>query len=366
VSPRVRFEPLGEDIDCARDETVLDAAFRHGYNLVYGCREGQCSACKCFLAEGDASLKRYSSFALSDSERANGYSLMCRAMPESDLVVELLHYDPDGYRLEFPIREGTATVELVAALTHDISRLVLRVDEPSDFSFVPGQYVDLHVPGADGARRSFSLANVPGDGRLELVVKRYPGGRFSGLLGSSVRPGTQLRFTGPYGALRVRSSERPILIVAAGTGMAPMLSLLRQLASESCRRPVRFFYGARTEADLFLVDEIEALGSGLPDFRFVTVLSARDGRHVQDAVDACLGAAEIAGPDAYLCGAPAMVQAVEEMLVARHKVDEQRIFADRFTASADAAPAADLAARPDDAGREFEWFQPRKRRATLD
>ncbi|HWF34760.1 MAG TPA: 2Fe-2S iron-sulfur cluster-binding protein, partial [Solirubrobacteraceae bacterium] len=107
---RVRFEPLGAELDCAPGETVLDAAFRHGYNLVHGCREGQCSACKCFLTEGEATLKRHSSFALSDSERAGGYALMCRAMPDTDLVVELLHYDSEDYRLAFPIREGAATV----------------------------------------------------------------------------------------------------------------------------------------------------------------------------------------------------------------------------------------------------------------
>ncbi|MDQ6778605.1 MAG: MmoB/DmpM family protein [Actinomycetota bacterium] len=369
MSPRIRFEPLNEDIDCSSDETVLEAAFRHGYNLVYGCREGQCSACKCFLIEGEAALKRYSNFALSDAERANGYSLMCRAMPESDLVVELLHYDPDSYRLEFPIRDGTATVEAVEALTHDISRLLLRVQEPSDFGFIPGQYVDLHVPGADGARRSFSLAGTPGVGCLELMIKRYPGGRFSGMLGDGVRPGTELSFTGPYGALRLRPGARPLLMVAAGSGMAPVLSVLRQLAAEGCERPVRFFYGARAEADLFAVEEIEALGSRLADFRFVTVLSARAGRHVQDAVDECLAAAEISEPDAYLCGPPAMVEAVEEMLVGKHKLDEQRIFADRFTASADAASAdgarAAAVALTDDSGRQFDWFQPHGRRATL-
>ena len=95
---RVRLEPLGEEIECGPQETVLDAAFRQGYNLVYGCREGQCSACKCFLLEGEASLKPYSNFALSDSERSNGYTLMCRAMPEQELVIELLHYDAENYR----------------------------------------------------------------------------------------------------------------------------------------------------------------------------------------------------------------------------------------------------------------------------
>ena len=111
MSPRVRFEPLGEEIECGTDETVLDAAFRQGYNLAYGCREGQCSACKCYLLEGEVDLKRYSTFALSDTERSNGYALMCRAMPERDVVIELLHYDPDNYRLENAIRDGVATVD---------------------------------------------------------------------------------------------------------------------------------------------------------------------------------------------------------------------------------------------------------------
>ena len=298
-------------------------------------REGQCSACKCFLIEGEAALKRYSSFALSDSEHRSGYSLMCRAMPESDLVVELLHYDPEDYRLAFPIRDGAATVELLEPLTHDISRLVLLVEEPSDFSFVPGQYVDLHVPGGNGARRSFSLANTPGDGRIELIIKRYPGGRISGMLDDAIRPGTPVGFTGPYGAFRARESERPILMIAAGSGMAPMLSVLRRLATDGCVRPVRFFYGARAQEDLFHLEEIDELGSRLPGFRFVTVLSARDGRYVQDGVDECLAAGEITDPDAYMCGPPAMVEATEAMLTGKHHVDGQHIYVEKFTASAD-------------------------------
>jgi ferredoxin len=146
LSPRVTLQPIDEAIDCAPEETVLDAAFRQGYNLAYGCREGQCSACKCFLVEGEVALKPYSTFALSESEESNGYTLMCRAMPEQDLVVELLHYDPEAYRLEHPIRDGRAEVVAVEALTHDITRLHLKVIEPEDFAFKPGQYVDLHVP----------------------------------------------------------------------------------------------------------------------------------------------------------------------------------------------------------------------------
>ena len=253
MSPRVVFEPIGEEIDCDEEEAVLDAAFRHGYNLVYGCREGQCSACKAYLLEGEVVLKPYSTFALSESEESNGYTLLCRAMPEEDLVVELLHFDPDNYKLEHEIRDGRATVVAVEALTHDIRRLELEVAEPADFSFLPGQYVDVWIPDSD-ARRSFSMANLPGDGRIELIVKRYPGGRFSSLLDGAIAVGDELRFTGPYGAFHLRESERPVLMVAGGSGMAPILSLLRALADAGTDRPVRFFYGARSEEDLFYVD----------------------------------------------------------------------------------------------------------------
>ncbi|MDQ6606078.1 MAG: MmoB/DmpM family protein [Actinomycetota bacterium] len=378
MSPRVRFEPIGEEIDCASDETVLDAAFRQGYNLVYGCREGQCSACKCFLLEGEVVLKRYSNFALSDSEQSSGYSLMCRAMPEHDLVVELLHYDPDAYRLEHAIGDGEAVVETVEPLTHDITRLVLRAPE---FTFTPGQYVDLHVPGETDVKRSFSMANIPShppNGEIELMIKRYPGGRLSGMLDGQIKAGDRIGYTGPYGSLRAREGERPILMIAGGSGMAPILSLLRQFSAQECERPIRFFYGARTEQDLFHLDEIGELS--LADFRFSPIT----GRFVHEAVDEYLAEQEIIQPDVYMCGPPPMVEAAEEMLIGRHKLDERRIFIDKFTASAGAlaseisqgeisgalsAPVKrigdDLTSRGSDSERDFAWFTPKGRRATL-
>jgi propane monooxygenase reductase subunit len=333
MSPRVSFEPIGEEIDCGEDESVLDAAFRQGYNLAYGCREGQCSACKCFLLEGEVDLLPYSTFALSETEEANGYTLMCRALPYEDLVIELLHFDPDSYRLENPIRDGRAMVEAVESLTQDIRRLVLRVTEPDDFSFVPGQYVDLWVPGGGEARRSFSMANLPGDGLVELMVKCYPGGRFSGLLQGSISAGDELRFTGPYGAFHLRHSSRPVLMVAGGSGMAPILCVLRQLAEERSDRMVRFFYGARTDADLFELDEISALAEAIPDFRFTPVV----GGFVHEAVGEYLDTGEMDDLEAYMCGPPPMIDAASDLLVDGHGVGESRIFHDRFTISADAA-----------------------------
>jgi propane monooxygenase reductase component len=340
LSPRVIFEPIGEEIDCDEEESVLDAAFRHGFNLVYGCREGQCSACKAYLLEGEVVLKPYSTFALSESEESNGYTLLCRAMPEEDLVVELLHFDPDNYRLENEIRDGRARVTAVESLTHDISRLELAVFEPGDFSFLPGQYVDLWVPGSE-ARRSFSMANLPGDGRIELIIKRYPGGRFSGLLDGRLSVGDELGFTGPYGAFHLRENDRPILMVAGGSGMAPILSLLRALVKKGSERRVRFFYGARAERDLFYADLISGLGGALPDFDFVPVLSEGGEGFVHEAAGRQLETGGLSDPEIYMCGPPPMIDAMIELATERHGIDEDQIFHDKFTTSADAAAVAE-------------------------
>jgi propane monooxygenase reductase subunit len=277
-------------------------------------------------------------------------------MPDSDLVVELLHFDPDNYRLDSPIRDGRATVAAVEALTHDIRRLELEVREPADFSFTPGQYVDLWVPGTD-ARRSFSMANLPGDGRIELIIKRYPGGRFSSLLDGGLAPPDEVSFTGPYGAFRLRDSDRPVLMVAGGSGMAPILSLLRQMSAggyeRGLDRMVRFFYGARAQRDLFYLDLVVELGSRIPDFGFVPVLSDADPEDrwdgalplglgfVHEVVDSYLDSGEMEQPDVYMCGPPPMIDAASELLVERHGVDESRIFYDKFTTSADAEEVAD-------------------------
>jgi propane monooxygenase reductase subunit len=346
MSPRISFEPIGVEIDCEEDENVLEAAFRQGWNLVHGCREGQCTACKSFILEGDVSLQPYSTHALSESEEEQGYTLLCRAMPDSDdVVVELLHYDEDNLRLAHPIRDGRARVTAVEPLTGDMVRLSLDVVAPDGFSFTPGQYVDLHLPETGGEdRRSFSMANVPGpDGRLQLIVRRYPGGRFSGLLeDGGIAVGDELGFTGPYGSMALKPGERPVLLVAGGSGIGPILSLLGELAAAASTRPVRFFYGARTEADLPLLDEIAELGVRLPDFAFVPVLSEATGDgwtgatgFVHDAAVAAVASGELTGPLVCACGPPPMIESLIEVLTGRHDVPVGDIAYDKFTASAE-------------------------------
>ena len=157
---KVRFEPVDIEIEVEEDETVLNAAFRQGFTLMHGCKEGQCSACKSFLLDGDMDMERYSTFALADYEAEEGYVLLCRAHPYSDLEVELINYDEDMLRSGPPIQEVQTEVEEIEELTSDIRRLVLRLVAPKEFNFNSGQYVDLTIPGTDRTR-SFSMANTP-------------------------------------------------------------------------------------------------------------------------------------------------------------------------------------------------------------
>lgn len=343
--PNVYFEPIEEEIECGDEETVLDAAFRQGYALVYGCREGQCSACKAYLLSGEVALKRHSSFALSETEQEQGYTLLCRAMPDEDLEIELLHVDPDNYRLDFEISDGSGVVEEIERLTDDIRRLVLRIDEPADFQFRAGGFVDLHVPGDADERRSFSIANLPGEGRIELIIKCYPGGKVSGQLeDGAIAVGDELGFTGPYGSFYLRECERPIVMVAGGSGMAPVLGLLRQMATQEPGRPVRFFYGARTRADLFYSDLIAELGGSIADFEYIPVLSEPTAEcgwngvegFVHEAVGEFVAAGTLGDPgglDIYACGPPPLIDAATEMLIDGHGVPDERIFYDKFTTS---------------------------------
>jgi propane monooxygenase reductase component len=328
----VRFEPVGLEIEVDEAETILNAAFRQGLMLMHGCKEGQCSACKSFLLEGDVDLDRYSTFALPDFEEAEGWTLLCRAHAYSDLEIELINYDEEILRSGAPIRTVTTRVEAVEALTGDIRRLLLALDEPLEFK--PGQYVDIHVPGHDGEHRSFSMANTT-PGELEFMIKLYPGGRFSGLLADgAIKPGDELQVTGPYGVFTLRpSSPRRLLFIGGGAGMAPILSLLRSLKETGSARAATYYYGARTAADLFQLRELADLPCG-----FVPACSEdRNGwlgeaGLITDVVDRLEG--DIAEVDAYVCGPPPMVEAAIALLEAKG-VPEAHIYFDKFTTTAD-------------------------------
>jgi propane monooxygenase reductase subunit len=339
----IRLEPVGIAFEVDEDETVLNGAFRQGLMLMQGCKEGQCAACKSFLMDGEVDLDRYSTFALPDYELEEGWTLLCRAHALSDLEVELINYDEEILRSGLTVRTLRTKVEAIEALTHDIRRLVLRVADDERLTFYPGQYVDIQIPGTD-EHRSFSMASLPSDGgRLEFIIKLYPGGRFSGLLADGeLTEGDELEVRGPYSVFTLRaSSTRPLLFVGGGAGMAPILSLLRALVEQGSSRTAVYYYGAREERDLFDLDELGELGQALPDLRFVPALSHQglEGETglITEVVDR--HESDLADVDAYLCGPPPMVDAAIELLV-RRGVPEAHIYYDKFTTAADAAESS--------------------------
>ena len=223
----VRFEPVGIEIEVDEDQTILRAAAEQGVQLMHGCKEGQCAACKSFVLEGDMDnidLDRYSTFALPDYEKEEGQTLLCRAHAYEDLVIELLNYDEEIIRGGLPLRKGVVEVVSNEPVTHDMRHLVVKLVEPEEIKFFPGQYMDFMVPGTDESR-SFSMANTPNrDGRFEFVIKIYPDGLFSEHLAEKVQVGDRLEVEAPFGTFTLRESRTSDLIfVGGGAGMAPVL-----------------------------------------------------------------------------------------------------------------------------------------------
>ncbi len=332
----VRLEPVGIEFEVDEDETVLRGAFRQGLMLMHGCKEGQCAACKSFLLDGEVDLDKYSNFALNDYEKEEGWTLLCRAHALTDLEVELINYDEEVLRSGVALKTEAMRVETIEALTHDIHRLVLS---GSEIQFKPGQYCDIKIPGSEDVR-SFSMANLPGD-QLEFMIKVYPDGKFSSLLsGNELQEGHELEVTGPYGVFTLREkSDRPLLFIGGGAGMAPILGLLRSMADQGIDRPAVYYYGARGPNDLFHLAELAELEERLKNFRFVPALSdvgdgdEWDGERglITEVVARC--ESELSEVDAYLCGPPPMVDAAIGLLV-QNGVPESRVYFDKFTTTA--------------------------------
>lgn len=334
----VRLEPVGIEMEVAEGETILDAAFRQGVSLMHGCKEGQCSACKCLLIDGDVEMLKYSTFALSDPERDSNHILLCRSLAYSDVAVELLNYDEDLLSRSIPVKDFNARLAAVEPLTHDIVAITLDLDQL--MKFWAGQYADITLPGI-GLTRSFSMGNPPADAsRLEFIIKKYPDGAFSRQLDGGLSVGDLVTVRGPYGTcFRREGREGPMILVGGGSGMAPLLSILRDQATSGETRPVRLFYGARSRRDLFHLDLFEEFARSLPDFAFIPALShAEEGdgwtgetgfihevlrRHLSEM-------AEVEEADVFSCGPPPMIDAVLPVLQMAG-VDSARVYFDKFT-----------------------------------
>ena len=335
---RVRFEPVGIEMEVEEGETVLNAAFRQGISLMHGCKEGQCGSCKSKLVDGDIELLKYSTFALPDYESETGHVLLCRTHAYSDVSFELLNYDEDLLSRSIAVKAFSGRIAAITALTSDIRLLEIEIERP--MKFWAGQYVDLTV-GDGSVTRAFSMANAPGDGtHLRFIIKKYPNGAFSSQLDGGLAAGDVVIAKGPYGTC-FRREERPgaMLLIGGGSGMSPLWSILADHIESGEQRPVRFFYGARTRADLFYLEELAAIGTRLKDFKFVPALSDAtagdnwDGEtgFVHEVVARHLRDAKLVGPiDAYACGPTPMIDAVLPILQV-NGVEPDHIYFDKFT-----------------------------------
>lgn len=298
-------------IQCNPGETVLDAAYRQQVNLPMDCADGVCGSCKCHCERGDYQLgDDYLEDALSAEEAGQRQVLTCQMVPHSDCVIDV----PMASALcKTGCETFSASVVSAAALSDSALELTLQLDDiHSGIAFLPGQYVNIEVPGSD-ARRAYSFSSPPNARRLSFLLRNVPGGAMSSYLSGQARPGDKMRLHGPQGSFYLRNVTRPLLFLAGGTGLAPFLSMLEQLAQDGVQRPVRLLYGVTHDCDLVKLDQLDDYRSRLGDFSYLTCVAsdasqaARKGYVTQHLDDALLHDGDV---DVYLCGPPPMVEAV--------------------------------------------------------
>ncbi len=336
------IEPLGTRIVIKEGQTILDAALRNGVWLPHVCGHGLCSNCKVEVIEGEVDHGASSPFALMDFEREAGKALACCATALSDVVIEAdVDVDPDARCL--PVRDFTGTVSALRDLTHDIKGVWIEV-EGGAMDFQPGQYINLTLPGVDGPR-AYSLAQAPADGRVELHIRRVPGGQASSHVHERLRVGDRLTFTGPYGQFFVRKSQaKPLLFIAGGSGLSSPKSMVQDLLAGGCTQPIWLFHGVRTAADAYCGDLFRELSAAHANFAYVPAVSDPeagdwDGERgfIHEVVERRFDG-KFAGLSAYLCGPPPMIEACIQTLM-RGRLFERDIFTERFLSKADAQKA---------------------------
>ena len=321
-------------------ETVLQAALRHGIEFPNSCRVGGCGTCKCRLTAGKVKELTETGYLLTADEIDQGYVLACQSVPQTDLgiAVELAS--------SAPVRSVPGRVVAQQRVTHDITRLSVQLDEP--LAYKAGQFADVAVDGLPGVSRCYSFASpARDDGQVTFFVRLVPGGRFSSHVHEQALVGRSVRIDGPSGDFWLRPSDAPLLLVAGGSGLAPILAILQDAVSSGVERLVTLLFGAREARDLYALDEIAAIArQWRGPFRFVPVLSAAaedaawNGERglVTEKIPALLEP----GSHALLCGPPAMIDGAIALLH-EQGVSRDRIHFDRFVTQADSATPVEIA-----------------------
>ena len=326
----VRIEPHGRTLRVREDQSVLEVALAAGLNLPHSCRSGHCASCRARLLAGEIHYPNGRTAGLTAEEAASGYVLLCQARPRSDLRVEARIIANVS---EAEIKTLPCRIARMGLLAPDVMQVFLRLPAVEPLQFRAGQYLDVLVDG--GKRRSFSIASPPHEsGEIELHIRHVPGGGFTSTLFEKLQAGALLRIEGPLGQFTYREGASPVLMIAGGTGFAPIKSILRHALEKGAKRPIHLYWGARHSRDLYEEQTVLEWVKQHPNLRFTAVLSEANTEEIEhehgrtgwvhDAVLADypnLGAIEV-----YAAGPPAMIEAIRATFPARGLTDDRLHF----------------------------------------
>ncbi|MDI5983334.1 anthranilate 1,2-dioxygenase electron transfer component AntC [Halomonas sp. M4R5S39] len=318
-----------------KNELLMDAAQRHGVNLPVDCREGVCGTCRCLRESGDVDVEYIDEEALTEEEIGEGHVLACQTRLRSSQASFYFDIDSNVCSVATEVHDGT--VSAVEQVSDAAAILEVTLDDPAQaLPYLPGQYARLEVPGTDEWRAYSFATSAVKEGRLRFLIRLLPSGVMSDYLRDRCTPGDAISLEAPLGAFYLREIQRPLLMVAGGTGLSAFLGMLEQLAEKGeCAQPIRLCYGVTQEQDLSELARLDALTEALPDFAFDTIVMnpSEAWRGKQGVVCDLFDLDFLAQPfDAYLCGPPPMIEASKHWLEAR-EVGEHRVFFEKFVSS---------------------------------
>ncbi|MBM7059098.1 ring-hydroxylating dioxygenase ferredoxin reductase family protein [Pseudomonas sp. UL073] len=320
-------------IDAAAGETVADAAYRQGINIPLDCRDGACGTCKCFAEAGRYDLGQdYIEDALSEEEAAQGYVLTCQMRAESDCVVRV-PASSDVCKTQQTSYE--ASISAVRQLSDSTIALSIKGEALSKLAFLPGQYVNLKVPGSEQTR-AYSFSSLQKDGEVSFLIRNVPGGLMSSFLSGLAKAGDAMSLAGPLGSFYLREIKRPLLLLAGGTGLAPFTAMLEKVAEEGSTHPLHLIYGVTNDFDLVEMDRLEAFAARIPNFTFSACVANPDSSYpqkgyvTQHIAPQHLNDGDV---DVYLCGPPPMVEAVSQY-IREQGIQPANFYYEKFAASA--------------------------------